>query len=225
MEILKFITHSKRVVSIAIKNGWYPGARYTNLRDIRTFEFAGNGFLDIDWENYSFAKHLEVVAATKPKLTIARDIESIFQIDTILRQAEKLREYALIVAVVPKDPQMTGRLEGLIPADFVLAYSVPTKYGGTRIPTSSFTRPVHLLGGRPDVQRQLADKMNVISFDCNRFTYDARFGDYFDGELFRPHPDGGYTRCLMDSIRNINSLWRDYKIASETRELLLEVKA
>jgi hypothetical protein len=67
-----------------------------------------------------------------------------------------------------------------------------------------------LLGGRPDIQRKLAEEMKVISLDCNRFTYDARFGDYFDGEIFRPHPSGGYERCLRDSIKNINLLWEDY---------------
>ncbi len=52
--------------------------------------------------------------------------------------------------------------------------------------------------------------MNVISVDCNRFTLDAEFGDYFDGETFRPHPKGGYKRCLRASILNINRLWETY---------------
>jgi hypothetical protein len=73
-----------------------------------------------------------------------------------------------------------------------------------------FKGRVHLLGGRPDVQRRLADAMNVVSVDCNRFTLDAAFGDYFDGEKFRPHPKGGYHRCLRDSILNINRLWETY---------------
>lgn len=56
--------------------------------------------------------------------------------------------------------------------------------------------------------------MNVISFDCNRFTYDAKYGDYFDGVIFRPHPSGGYERCLRESIQNINLLWDDYSLDS-----------
>jgi hypothetical protein len=52
--------------------------------------------------------------------------------------------------------------------------------------------------------------MPVVSIDCNRFTLDACFGDYFDGEIFRPHPRGGYIRCLTDSISNITDLWNDY---------------
>jgi hypothetical protein len=99
----------------------------------------------------------------------------------------------------------------VIPPDFLLGFSVPTKYGGTAIPMTAFRRPVHLLGGRPDVQRRLGSVLPVVSLDCNRFTLDASFGDYFDGECFRPHPKGGYDRCIDASIRNINELWLDYE--------------
>ena len=59
--------------------------------------------------------------------------------------------------------------------------------------------------------------MPVFSFDCNRFTLDASFGDYFDGEIFRPHPTGGYERCIEESIININALWDDYDWTSLNR--------
>ncbi len=55
MGLLKFVTHSKRVSSIAKRLGWLPGARYTNLRDVRKFDQIG--FLDIDWKNYNFRRH------------------------------------------------------------------------------------------------------------------------------------------------------------------------
>lgn len=130
--------------------------------------------------------------------------------EKILKEAESLIQYCDQVALVPKDTKLEGRLEELIPKHFMLAYSVPTKYGGTKISYSSFDRKVHLLGGRPDVQRKLANYMKVVSVDCNRFTYDARFGDFFDGEIFRPHPRGGYENCLRDSVININRLWENY---------------
>jgi hypothetical protein len=220
MDILKFVAHSKKAITIAIKNGWLPGARYTNLRDVKSVPFKKVGFLDIDWKNYDFAKHLETAAATNPMLTIARDVESIYDLDNILIEAEQLKRYSSMVAIVPKDVKLVNRIDELIPNDFILAYSVPTKYGATCIPASCFKRPVHLLGGRPDTQRCLANEMNVISFDCNRFTFDARFGDYFDGEIFRPHPKGGYARCLEDSIKNINALWEDYDGQVEKHHLL-----
>ncbi|MGN8019774.1 DUF6610 family protein [Phyllobacterium sp. 22229] len=204
----KFVAHSYHVASIATEFGWLPGARYTNLRDIRRFDRLG--FLDINWRNYNFSKHLEAAKETRPLLTVARDIENIDHLSQTLDEAYQLLKYADTVVVVPKDVRLTDRIEDLIPREFALGFSVPTRYGGTAIPTSSFLRPVHLLGGRPDIQRRLAREMPIASLDCNRFTLDAGFGDYFDGERFRPHPLGGYETCLRASLLKINGLWADY---------------
>lgn len=219
MEVLKFVAHSKKAIGMAKKHGWHPAARYTNMRDVKSFKFSSIGFLDIDWKNYNFDRHLETAFKYNPKITIARDIECIFQLESILKEAECLLKHSMHVALVHKDPKLNGRLSELIPQEFLLAFSVPTKYGGTKVSIESFDRPVHLLGGRPDVQRRLAEKLKVFSIDCNRYTYDARFGDYFDGEKFRPHPNGGYDNCLDDSIKNINTLWENYEIHEEVIKL------
>jgi hypothetical protein len=208
MKLTKFIAHSYKATSIAVKHGWLPGARYTNLRDVRRFDRLG--FLDIEWRDYSYVRHLQAAKATTPRLTVARDIDHLSLVDRVLDQARELNLYAEQVIIVPKDKRLSGMLDELIPQHFLLGYSVPTQYGGTKLPPAVFHRPVHLLGGRPDVQRRLAEQMNVVSLDCNRFTLDASFGDFFDGTLFRPHPIGGYELCLEDSVKNINVLWRDY---------------
>lgn len=145
-------------------------------------------------------------------LTVARDLENIEDLDRTLDQARALGQYAGSVIIVPKDARLADAMDDLIPAEFALGYSVPTRYGGTTLPFAAFQRPVHLLGGRPDVQRRLAKVLPVASLDCNRFTLDAGFGDYFDGKAFRPHPIGGYERCIETSIANINNLWLGYKI-------------
>jgi len=207
--ILKFVAHSATVLNIAVSHGWLPGARYTNLRDIRTFPRLG--FLDIDFKNYDFFRHLEAAQKTKPMLTVARDIEEKRDLKRILDQAYRLLEWSNRVIIVPKDRLLESRLCKAIPPEFLLGFSVPTRYGGTQLAPSAFKRPVHLLGGRPDVQRKLAEQMPVFSIDTNRFTLDAAFGDYFDGQIFRPHPIGGYQRCLDDSLRNITALWSDYR--------------
>lgn len=208
--MLKFVAHGRRVISLALAEGWRPGARYTNLRDVRHVEFTNFGFLDIDWKNYSFEAHLAATEKMRPFVTVARDVECVSELDRILVEAGKLQKYASRVIVVPKDPVLEGRIHLAIPNDFMLGYSVPTKYGGTQIQPWAFEWSVHLLGGRPDTQRRLADVMPVVSMDCNRFTYDAQFGDYFDGNMFKRHPVGGYEVCLKDSIANINMLWADY---------------
>jgi hypothetical protein len=206
--IHKFVAHSHRVLKIARRFGWLPGARYTNLRDVRKYDRLG--FLDIEWKNYSFKRHLEAAKATNPIVTVALDVENPRKLPEIIEQANELSLYCDQVVIVPKHLSLRAKLHSDIPKQFVLGYSVPTRYGGTLIPARYFTRPVHLLGGRPDTQRALAEVMPVVSIDCNRFTLDAAFGDYFDGEIFRPHPLGGYVRCIRDSIRNINCLWEKY---------------
>jgi hypothetical protein len=206
--VTKFVAHSRTVLSIALEHGWKSGARYTNLRDVR--HLTGLGFLDIDWRNYSFDRHLDAARTFRPMMTVARDVMDRVQLEGILHEASLLAKHSQHVVVVPKDPSLRNKIDKLIPPEFVLGYSVPTRYGATEIKPQAFKGRVHLLGGRPDVQRCLADAMNVVSVDCNRFTLDAAFGDYFDGETFRPHPQGGYQRCLRDSILNINRLWETY---------------
>ncbi|HEX4105519.1 MAG TPA: DUF6610 family protein [Rhizomicrobium sp.] len=212
--VLIFVNHSATVQKIAAAHGWLPGARYTNLRDVRQFKRLG--FLDIDWKNYDFRRHLEIAAQTKPMVTVARDIEDRRALHRIIDQAYRLKEYARYVILVPKDPLLASKLDSL-PKDFLLGYSVPSRYGATAIPPEAFNRPVHLLGGRPDAQRRLAAVMPVFSIDANRFTLDAAFGDYFDGETFRPHPKGGYHNCLKASVRNITALWADYRRGKRQR--------
>lgn len=213
---LKLIAHSKKVLKIAVEYGWLPGARYTNLRDIRDFDRIG--LIDIDWENYNFCNHLKAVKETCPILTVAQDIVNIEKLDEIVDQANQLSEYAKYVIVVPKDERLCGKLENIIPSNFILGYSVPTRYGGTSIQTSEFTRPVHLLGGRPDVQIRLAKEMDVFSFDCNRFTIDAAYGYFFNGFRFVKHPKGGYEQCIRDSFNSINMLWETQRGSNKERE-------
>ena len=186
--IYRFVAHSKLVLRIATRHGWLPAARYTNLRDIRRFDEIG--FIDVDWTRYSFRSHLDAVKATKPLMTVAKDIEDPADLEQILDQARELQLHCRYVVIVPKHPALADSLETSIPRGFLLGYSVPTRYGGTPIPPRAFRRRVHLLGGRPEIQRRLADRMRVVSVDGNRFTLDAAYGDYFDGEKFRPHPKG-----------------------------------
>lgn len=208
--VAKFVAHGRKVQAHAQRHGWLPGARYTNLRDIRDVAFNRRGFLDINWKRYNFDLHLAAATKTKPALTIAQDVLCITKLKEILAEADELQNHSDFVAIVPKDPRLTLKLDSLIPSHFLIGYSVPTKYGSTEIPASAVNRPVHLLGGRPDVQRRIANECPVVSIDCNRFTLDASFGDYFDGETFRPHPVGGYEKCLDDSMANINKLWQSY---------------
>jgi hypothetical protein len=58
---------------------------------------------------------------------------------------------------------------------------VPTKYGGTDLFLSEFDGwPVHLLGGSPNRQLNLAYYLEVVSADGNAATRAAEFGTVFN---------------------------------------------
>ena len=56
---IRIISHSRYVIDRAIPFGWRPGARYTNLRDVKHLPHIY--FVDIDWKNYNFERHLDAV--------------------------------------------------------------------------------------------------------------------------------------------------------------------
>ena len=67
------MAHSATVLEMGMQHGWLPGARYTDSRDVRRFPRLG--FLDIDWKNYDFRRHLDAAKLTTPIITVARDVE------------------------------------------------------------------------------------------------------------------------------------------------------
>lgn len=203
---LKFAAHSKLVQDITTAHGWLPAARYTNLRDVRSY--SSLGFLDIDWKDYNFEAHIRAAEKTRPHITIARDVIHLDDLTDILSEADRLLEFSERVAIVPKDERFNHQgLSDLIPARFMLAYSVPSRYGGTAVSPEHFDRETHLLGGSPARQLELADKLKVYSLDCNRFTIDAKFGDRFDGTRFISARHLGYRECLTQSVLAINDAW------------------
>lgn len=203
---LRVMSYGRKGLDIALKYGWFVGARYTNLRTIRGLNQIG--LIDIDWKNYDFDKHLEALKVHRPYLTVAMDILSRQSLPRILKQADVLSKWSEKVVIVPKDPGLGKNFTQKIPKHYVLGYSVPSSYGGTTIPLEWFgEREIHLLGGRPDTQFDLASKLNVHSLDSNRIAVDARYGRYFDGKRFQKHPTWGFYECLDASLSGINKLW------------------
>jgi len=204
---LKIICHSKNAIRIGIRLGWLPGANYNHIRDIREFRIIG--LIDIDWKNYDFDKHFYYVKKYKPILTVAKDILKECELDSVVKQAERLGRYANKVIVVPKDLKLSDKIDKVIPKEFIIGFSVPSTYAKTEIPIEKFyKRKIHLLGGRPDLQRMLGKMLDVYSFDCNRITIDAKFGYYFDGARFVKNGVAGYLNCIRKSMLNINRIWK-----------------
>jgi hypothetical protein len=207
LSIIRIICHGRPTMKLAQRYGWLPGARYSNLRDIRGIDRIG--LIDIEWEAYSFNRHMAAVKSVQPLITVARDLTSIRDTSRLLYEVERLREYARYVVIVPKTRRFVDvRSHFRHPAN-ILGYSVPTGYGATTVPHVHFdSHPVHLLGGRPMGQFRLAKQLKVISLDCNSITIDAAFGKYFDGQKYVKSPRSSYMRCIAKSLQGVNLLWK-----------------
>lgn len=96
-------------MKLAKRYGWLPGARYSNLRDIRGIEEIG--LIDIEWEAYSFDRHLAAVKAVRPLITVARDLTSIRDTARLLGEVEMLRRYVKYVVIVPKTRRFAPRVK------------------------------------------------------------------------------------------------------------------
>jgi hypothetical protein len=223
--ILKIVTHGRHVQRLAAKSRWGSGARYTNLRDVR--ERHAVAFIDIDWKNYSLVHHLAAVKKVRPFMTVMRDVESEDDFARTVRASAQFLNWSRYVIIVPKFRKWRSKFERLLTERHIVGYSVPTRYGGTSIDLRSIGHPVHLLGGRPDRQRELAAQGNVVSIDCNRFTLDASYGDYFDGVKYNYERLLSYDECLSRSMRGIDFAWSSYvsddakKMHSEWRRFRL----
>lgn len=126
-------------------------------------------FADQDWEHPNRAAYMSALAKHRPRMATVLDLERDDQRDEVLGWAEEAAQYVARVLIIPK---VSGIIEA-IPrriggADVVLGYSVPTRHGGTYVPVWEFSGwPVHLLGGSPHRQMELARYMDVVSTDGN----------------------------------------------------------
>jgi uncharacterized protein DUF6610 len=216
--VLKIVIHGRDVQRLAATYGWGNGARYTNLRDIR--EHHPIAFIDIDWKNYSFDLHLKAVKRVQPFITVMKDIEEENDFTKVVSRSKLFFEWTEYVILVPKFKAWKAKFERHLTERHIIGYSVPTRYGSTTIGLSKIDHPVHLLGGRPDRQRDLGLMGNVVSIDCNRFTLDAAFGDYFDGVKYNYERCLSYQECLARSIQGIDFAWSSYIPSNEAKMFL-----
>lgn len=129
-------------------------------------------FADQNFKNPNLDKYVAEIEKHKPKMATILDWDSNSTLDTTMEWANA------VSAVLPEDgvliiiPKLSGTIP-LIPEfvngrRVVLGYSVPTKYGGTTVPVNEFgDRPVHLLGGSPQKQLDIAHALNAESLDNN----------------------------------------------------------
>jgi hypothetical protein len=166
------------LTAYAGEKGYLRGAR---LDKADRYERCGVAvdFLDMDWNDPDPDKLIRAAKEHRPKYVVAGDyLRDEDNAERVNDRAQKLREYAENVIVVPKSP---GDLSH-VPEWCVVGYSVPTEYGGTDIPLREYrdiTQPIHVLGGTPHRQFDIVGRLwldSVCSVDGNSIHKAATIG-------------------------------------------------
>jgi hypothetical protein len=159
----------------AVEAGWLYGAR------LPAPVYERVDFADQDWKDPDLARYLAAIRRHRPATATVLDWERDEQWPDVLAWAEAVAPFVGRIVVIPK---VSGRVrevpEAIGGRPVVLGFSVPTSYGGTPCGVWEFgDRPVHLLGGSPHRQRELARYLNVVSADGNMIAQQARKGRFW----------------------------------------------
>ncbi len=204
-----------RLSQIAHEEGWLLG-----FRSDKTMGTFAASFVDIDYKQPDFERHLAVVARHQPKYAVVPDLSeagvTMEDIDRAISQAGELAQYCEVPLIVPK---LSGQID-MLPRSIAVGYSVPSRYGGASYPLWELAgRRVHLLGGSPKKQFQvylhLAGIAEVMSADGNYAQKQAvRYAEYWTGKKWIEHEDvkqgreNLYLECFRRSCRNIRAYWQ-----------------
>jgi hypothetical protein len=204
--------------SIALEAGFHLGAQLPCTTYYPLY------FADQDWRQPGRAAYMEALAQHRPHLATDLDWEQEDQLPEVLAWAEEAAQHANEILVIPKVIDGIARLPRRIGNKPVrLAYSVPTRFAGTPVPLWEFTGwPVHLLGGSPHKQMEIARYLNVKSADGNMLNNLAHRGLLWRQEKGpsghwwslpqadgQPWPHGNANReAFRRSCRNIMKAWR-----------------
>ena len=208
----------RAIAPLVLAAGWRYGARLPSP------VYAPLYFADQDWKKPQGARYLSELARHRPSVATVLDIDRPSQLPAVLSLAEEAAEYVQTVVLIPK-------ISGIIPslpkrigtARVVLGYSVPTKYGGTLVPLPEFKhRPVHLLGGSPQKQMQIAEDLDVVSVDGNMMGLHANRCRTWQRQKVKRSPwvqlrdldpywqgSGAYLECFRRSLYEIREAWRE----------------
>lgn len=199
----------------AVACGWLYGARLPRTVYERVY------FADQDWKRPNRAGYMRALKEHGPVMATVLDWEREEQLSEVLSWAEEAAEFVERVVIIPKVPGTIEAIPAIVGgAGVVLGYSVPTAYGGTAVPVWEFgRRPVHLLGGSPQRQMDLARYLNVTSADGNMAHQQAHKGRFWSPqsgpkghwwqlrECGDERTDGANLEAFRRSCVNIADSW------------------
>lgn len=209
MELIYCADGNRRFAQIAIDAGFLYGAQLPH-----TVYFAP-WFADQDWKKPNRERYMAALAEHKPHMASVLDWERQEQLPEVLEWAEDAAQFVEVVMLIPKVQGGVERLPRSIGGKPVrLGYSVPTRHGGTELGLWEFCGwPIHLLGGSPQTQMQIAHYLDVRSADGNLHQRAAMYCTYWERGRWRQGVGqfGGHDamyRAFDLSCRNIMAAWR-----------------
>lgn len=157
---------NRRFAEIAIKHGFKYGSQ-----SAKTVYFPPM-FIDYDFKckKSKWIRHVADCRKYRPELAIIPDWMEYRRLGELVElRAVEIAPFVGEILIVPKVKGGIAELPRVIAGKRVrLAYSVATSFGATDVPLDEFGDwPVHLLGGSPQKQIEVAKRLNVISADGN----------------------------------------------------------
>lgn len=172
---------NRRFADIAVTAGYKYGAQ------LPATVYQPVYMADQDWKRPNRGAYMTALARHRPTIATVLDYEREEQLPAVLSWAEEAAQYVERVLIVPKVIGGVGRIPRRIGGrDVVLAYSVPTRFGGSQVPLWELAGwPVHLLGGSPNSQMKvyltLRGIADVVSADGNYPQKMAvKYGQFYD---------------------------------------------
>ena len=211
LDLIYCAGNNKALMQAALDAGFLLGVR--SDRSSYDFQIA---FVDNEYKRPNWELHLRRVMKEAPKYATVPDLREdaldLADIERALRQADELASYCQIPLIVPKRSDQLAYL----PAQYAIAYSVPSTYGGAQFgPWKLAGRRVHLLGGSPSTQRRIyraiKDSADVVSVDGNMAQKVglSKLNYWSQRCVWEKAPRG--TPCLevvQRSFINISAMWR-----------------
>ncbi len=215
--------NNPKMAAAVVAAGWLSGVRLPDN------VYQPIYFADQNWKRPNRQAYMLALARYRPVVATVLDWETESQLPEVLSWAEEAAHHVQeAVYIVPKVSGQVSRVPRQIGGKrVVLAYSVPTSYGGSPLMLWEFAGwPVHLLGGNPHRQmaiaRQLPRSCELVSVDGNGIGRAARLGMLWRREpskraghwmRFRDTGDsrteGMYLEAFRRSLVAVREAWED----------------
>jgi len=204
---------NRRLAEIAQQAGYELGAQLPGTVYFQIY------FGDQNWRSPNRSGYMRALSEHRPVMATVIDWTRDVDFLCVMDWAEEAAQFVQYVLVVPKIAGSISQLPRRVGGrDIVLAYSVPTRYGGTDVPVWEFSGwPVHLLGGSPRAQINAyfhlrAVNADVISVDGN---YAQKVATRYNQFFSYPPLDGAVNRWWPTLMEADGRKWGDGTIRAD----------